>query len=281
MSRYGAIIERFFGNLSRRIKEGLRKAGAIRSRDSKSMRSSRQEACLLYQDIYRIILEAIVDYMHKPHSELEGMTPYQKWVSAIQESGLPILPDHTPEIERLFWRHNPKECAITSKGICAFGMEYTSKELQKHGRSRNKPSSVEYHYSYDIDDISRLAVFVNGKYLFDVVSKDLRLPDGTTRSISLPEMELAKDIARSLNMPVSTWFKYLSHDLVELVRQRRAEQKKKASDDLKKNESGTNKEKRSGAFVDNIGTVNDVVDSISDDEDEAIMKNLLGFAKKT
>jgi len=50
---YGALIERFFGNLSRRIKEEL--AGSIASSDRKAVRNAAKAACLLYEDIDRYL----------------------------------------------------------------------------------------------------------------------------------------------------------------------------------------------------------------------------------
>lgn len=75
-ARQGALIERFFRGLAAIIKERLK--GAIQSSHPKDLRNAAEEACLLFEDIYRFLLEEIVAYQNRPHSELEKMTPNQK-----------------------------------------------------------------------------------------------------------------------------------------------------------------------------------------------------------
>lgn len=116
--RYGALIERFFGNLSGRVKELL--PGAIRSGDARSLHQAAKDACLLYQDIYRLIHQMIVAYQHTPHHELGGLTPSQKWVAGMQFRH-PLVPPLTPALERLFWRMSPRRGSSAAKGYAPLG----------------------------------------------------------------------------------------------------------------------------------------------------------------
>jgi hypothetical protein len=56
------LIERLFGNLSGQVQELL--PGAIRSGEPKALRQAAQEACLLYEDLYRFFQKLIVVYQH-------------------------------------------------------------------------------------------------------------------------------------------------------------------------------------------------------------------------
>ena len=129
--RYGALIERFFGNLSGQVKQFL--PGAIQSSRPNDIRNAAKEACLLYQDVYKIVHRLIVNYQHTSHHELGGMTPHEKWIEGLQ-SGFPLVPPHTSEIERLFWRMSPETRVITPKGLCAFGLHYWSPDLNSAQR---------------------------------------------------------------------------------------------------------------------------------------------------
>ena len=85
--------KRFFGNLSGQMKELL--PGAIRSGDARSLHQAAKDACLLYQDIYRLIHQMVVTYQHTPHRELGGLTPHQKWLEGMQFGPL-LVPPLTP-----------------------------------------------------------------------------------------------------------------------------------------------------------------------------------------
>src|SRR5690606_15848463 len=58
--RYGALIERLFGNFSKKIRALL--PGAIRNATPQAVHNARREACLLYDDLVKIIVSLIVDY---------------------------------------------------------------------------------------------------------------------------------------------------------------------------------------------------------------------------
>ena len=104
--RYGAVIERYFGNLQAKIKEA-NLDGAIRNKSASGVRNSAKEARLLLYDIKRAVAQLIVMYQNTPHSELDGMTPNEKWREGMA-SGWPQVPERNPANERLFWRGDPQ-----------------------------------------------------------------------------------------------------------------------------------------------------------------------------
>ena len=220
--RYGALIERFFGNLSGRMKELL--PGALRSRDGKGISQAAQEACLLYQDIDRILHQWIVQYQHTPHGELGGLTPHQKWLEGLQW-GIPLVPPLTPALERSFWRMNAETRRITNKGISAFGLHYWSAELGNAQRVELDGHPVNYNFSYEPADISRIALFRNAQWVGDLHAKELRQPDGSTLSISLGEYQMAKVMAHRQGKDTHDWLGYIG-EIDELTRSRLAEKKK-------------------------------------------------------
>ena len=89
------MIESLFGHLSGRIKQDL--PGAIKSSSPKDLRKAAKEACLIYEDIDRYIQQFILRYQYAEQKALEGMSPHQKWVEAIQRIGLPDFPALTPD----------------------------------------------------------------------------------------------------------------------------------------------------------------------------------------
>lgn len=220
-SRYGALIERLFGNLSSQIKERL--PGAIRSSQPEALRQAAHQASLLAHDLERIIYQLIVIYQHTPHQELAGLTPEQKWAEGLQ-LGLPLVPPLTPAIERLFWRANPTPRLISGKGIAAFGLHYWSPDLSGLPRLGWDGQPIAYHFSYEPADISRLALFQQGQWVGDVYAKELRLPDGRTAALSLWERQLALRLARTAGQSPRDWLAYI-RDIEELTRRRLAEKK--------------------------------------------------------
>ncbi len=220
--RYGALIERFFGNLSAQVKEFL--PGALNGSTPKARQSAAQSACLLYGDLARFLTEVVVAYQHTPHRELDGMAPHEKWSSGWQNS-LPLVPPYTPAMERLFWRMYPETRQLSREGIRAFGLTYTSVELDQVPRIGRDGQPVAYSFRYDPQDISRLALFHEGIWLADVYARELRLPDGTRRELSLIERELAKTLARQPQTPASDWLSFLD-DLDTLSVQRQREKRR-------------------------------------------------------
>ncbi len=221
--RYGALIERFFGNLSGQVKQLL--PGAIQSSQPKDIHNAAREACLLYQDVYQIVHRLIVNYQHTPHHELGGMTPHEKWAEGLQ-LGLPLVPPRTPEVERLFWRMSPETRLITHKGICAFGFHYWSPELSRVPRIGVDGKPVQYAFHYDPADIGRLAIFRDGQWIGDVWAKELRLADGAYQSVSLWERAMAKDLARREGRGAGDWLDYL--DEMDHLRKQRVTEKRAA-----------------------------------------------------
>jgi hypothetical protein len=224
-ARYGALVERLFGNLSGQIRELL--PGAILQPDKRHWHNANQAACLLYRDILRIVHQLIVDYLHTPHRELDGMTPNEKWLHGL-ELMTPLPPLLTPQMERSFWRLNPETRIATREGLALFGLHYWSVELaglrsrDRQGRQRR------YHLRYDPEDVSRVAVFENGIWLGDGCARELRLADGSYESVSLWELELAKDLIRQRDsqhrLRPHSWLVHIL-EARELIEQRQTEQK--------------------------------------------------------
>lgn len=219
--RYGALVERFLGSLAGQLKEHL--PGAILSSQPHSVRSAAREACLLYQDIDHFIQQVIVTYQHTVHGELDGMTPHEKWVEGLQ-SGIPLVPPLTPEVDRLFWRMSPHSRVITGKGISAFGMDYWSPDLSRAERVGRNGQRIRYSFRYDPADISRLALFRDGTWVGDLYAKQLRQPDGALLSVGLAERDLAQKMARHTGQSAQDWLQYI-YDIDELSRVRQRERR--------------------------------------------------------
>ncbi|GAB5426333.1 MAG: hypothetical protein Crog4KO_34800 [Crocinitomicaceae bacterium] len=227
-ARYGALIERFFGNLSSQMKEHL--PGAILSSEYKHLRQAAQQACLLYQDVQHFLYKVILTYQHTPHRELQGMTPHQVWCEGLSH-GLPLVPPQTPEVTRAFLRLAPRTRILTSKGVNAFGMQYWSAELGGIARIGRDGKHVHYHYRYDPQDISQIALFRDGIWIGDAFARQLRQPDGSTRPLSLLERELAKELAREQQVPLQHWLAFV-HEIDVLTQTRQAEKRQKQSNPI-------------------------------------------------
>jgi hypothetical protein len=219
--RYGALIERYFGNLSARMKAEL--PGAIVSSQPADRRRAAEQACLLYEDVNLFIHREILAYQHAPHRELNGLTPHEKWQTWMEMS-LPQVPPPTAPIQRLFWRMEAKPRRITRMGVNAFGMQYTAPELKRAERVNRQGQPVRYHFRYDPADISRLALFKDGRWVCDVYARPLRLPDGSYRTISLAQHKLARQAARAAGQASRDWLRYVNEQ-ESLYRQRRLEQR--------------------------------------------------------
>lgn len=217
--RYGTLIERVFGNFSKKIRALL--PDAIRSGSPKDTRNARREACLLYEDLVKIIVTLIVDYQRTVHSELGGMTPHQKWMEGIQ-TGLPLVPPMTTTAERMFLRTSPQTRAISTRGVALFGLHYWSPQLSGLERVGIDGKKVRYSFGYDPNDISRIALYRDGAWVGDAAAKELRLQDGSILPISLAEKELAKEIAKARGFDPESWIQFID-DIEEIYQTRREE----------------------------------------------------------
>jgi hypothetical protein len=224
-ARYGGLVERLFGNLSGQLREQL--PGALLQPDQRHWHNASQGACLLYRDVVRIVHQLVVDYLHTPHRELDGLTPHEKWLAGLQLMA-PVPPPLTPQLERCFWRLHPKTRLATQAGLALFGLHYWDPKLagirspDRQGRRRR------FHLRYDPTDVSRVAVFEDGVWLGDGYARELRLPDGHYEPVSLWELKLAKDLVRQHNQQrlprPHSWLVHLL-EARELIAQRQAEQK--------------------------------------------------------
>ena len=221
--RYGALIERLFGNFSGQMKELL--ASAIRSSEVKAVASAVRQACLLYQDIYGLVHQLILRYQHTSHQELAGLTPHQKWLEGWQLGYGGWPPPLTDEIDRLFWRRSPETRVINRKGVAAFGMHYWSPLLDQAQRRAVDGQVVLYGFSYEPADISRLALFRDEHWLGDVYAKQLRRADGSRRSVSLWERKMAQALARGRGQGGQNWLTFVT-EISQLEQQRAAEKRR-------------------------------------------------------
>lgn len=224
-ARYGALVERLFGNLSGQIRELL--PGAILKPDQRHWHHANQAACLLYRDIVRIVNQLVVDYLHTPHRELDGMTPHEKWLCGLKLM-TPLPPPLTPQLERSFWRLNPETRTATREGLALFGLHYWDVGLASLRSPDRQGRQRRYHLRYDSNDVSRVAVFENGVWLGDGYARELRLADGSFEPVSLWELELAKDMVRQRDpqykLRPHSWLIHIL-EARELIEQRQTEQK--------------------------------------------------------
>ena len=265
-ARYGALIERYNGTLSARVKERLE--GAIQSGHPKDIRNAAQRACLLYQDIYQFILEEIVTYQNSEHSEL-GMSPNERWEQGLQSESPPI-PFPSIDVERLFWRLHHQKREKNQKGISLFGMHYWSPGLSKVPSKDINDKPVKLGVRYDPSDISRIAIFRDGKYVCDVRSKELRLANNEYKPLSLWEREMAQDLARKDGKQARDWVAYLD-GLRELFDKRKAE-KKQAQQKARKGNA------KSSPKVD-ISGMSKAIEQASTSHDEEYERYIAGFTR--
>ena len=229
--RYGALIERLFGNFSGQLKELLPEA--ILSSHPKHVQNAARQARLLYQDVNYIIHQLIVRYQHTPHRELDKMTPHQKWLEGWQLGYPGQVPPLTQAVDRLFWRRSAETRVINRKGVSAFGLHYWSPDLDLLPRKGRDGQSISYEFSYEPADISRLAIFRGeDEWAGDVYAKQLRRADGSVRSVSLWERKMAQDLARDQGQAGRDWLTFVTE--VDELSQKRSTEQKQASRKAKK-----------------------------------------------
>ena len=129
--------------------------------------------------------------MYHPHSELNGMTPIEKWREGFQ-AGFLWFHQETNQMKNYFGEVVKKRDSCTNKAIALFGMIYSAPSLNRIPRIDNRGKKIKYSFSYDPNDISRIALFDADKYICDLRAKQLLLPDNSLRKVSLLERDLAK-----------------------------------------------------------------------------------------
>ncbi len=242
-ARYGGLVETNFEWLADRIKQLL--AGAIQSSDPKHVRDAAKKACLLYEDMNRFIQESIVEYNHTPHKALK-MTPHEKWMEGMK-MGFPIVPTLTDEIRRQFLHLIPATRQINDKGICVFGMQYTSPIVASAARIGMDKEPIQYSLRYDPADISKIALFRGDHWLDDIGAKELLLPDGTYKPTSLWEIQTAKALAKDANGDTRDWLSYVNK--AEELEKRRMSEKRRRQRELQK---GANDHSQSSAVDETV-----------------------------
>jgi len=267
--RYGALVERLFKNFSSKIKALL--PGAIQSGSPQDTRNARHNACLLYSDMVKIIIRMIVEYQHSEHSELNGMTPHEKWMDGIK-TGLPLVPPYNQANDRLFLRLSTETRSITTRGIAMFGMHYWSPEVSALPRIEKNGEKAVYGIAYDPNDISQISLFHDGHWVGDVKAKELRLQDGSTMSISLAEKEMASVIAKSQGRAAENWLNFIS-DIEEV-----SDQRSKEKETIKKAQSKLSLQKKKGKKHINIQTMETEIVKVSENQvDDELTRLLMNF----
>jgi len=221
-ARYGGLIETYFEWLSARIKQFL--PGAIQSSDPKHVRDAARKACMLYEDVNRFLQESIVEYNNTSHSAL-GMKPHEKWMEGMK-MGIPIVPPLTDEVRRHFLHLIPETRPITEKGICVFGMQYTSEKAAKADKIGMDGKAILYSLRYDPADISNIALFRGAQWIDDIGSKELLLPNNSYKPTSLWEVHTAKKLAKDANGDTRDWLAYVNK-AEELEKRRMAEKRRR------------------------------------------------------
>jgi len=230
MGRYGALIERFFGNFSGKVKERL--VGSIQSSSRNHIRNAAREAALLYEDIWSFIHEIVLEHQNTPRKELDYMTPNEKWLEGVEDFGLPQIPQLNDETERLFWRMSPETRQRREKGISFQGLHYWSPALAGVARVDRSGKPIEYSIRSDMDDISHIAIFKDGNWLGDVFAKELRQPDGSYKHVSEAQRKIYEELAISDGRPKSDWLKRVNETMD--LNKRRTSEKKKAQNAAKR-----------------------------------------------
>ena len=247
----------------------------VQSSHPKDIHNAAQEACLLYEDIYKFIVEEIVSYQNRPHSELDKMTPNQKWEQGLR-SIPPAVPPLTEEVKRYFWREINGTREIKDKGIGLFNLHYWSPKLgtsKAPKAERGKP--IQYEIRYDPSDISCVALFRGKLYIDDIKAKELRLSNNEYRSVSLWERELSKDLARSKGQATRDWVAYLN-GLRELTETRTTEKKTAQRAAKKLNSKATSRSKASKTA--DVQRVNEALNQITTPQDKEYQSRLARFA---
>jgi len=225
-ARYGALVERLFGNLAAQLRELL--PGALLRPEQRHWHSASQGACLLYRDVVRILTQLLVAYLHTPHRELAGQTPHGQWLAGLQQM-VPVPPPLTPHLARCFWRLHPETRQASREGLSLFGLHYWDPALHALRSPDRQGQRRRFQLRYDPLDLSRVAVFEAGRWVGDAFARELRLPDGQFEPVSLWELQLANGLARQHQATgkeqAQAWLLTL-FEARELVAQRQAEQKR-------------------------------------------------------
>jgi len=254
MARKGALIERLIGNVKVQVRAHL--AGAMRSRNPNDVHDAMQDACFLYDDIYQFIHELILRYQHTIHGELNGLTPHQKWMQGIQETGQPMAPKKTPDMERLFWRLHHEPRVIGERGIELFGLDYSSDAVKMARKRTHQGNSIKYYVRYKPENITTVAVFREDEYIGEAKARKFRLPDGEYGPMSKAAWELTKKRTRLKGQTSDGNGVLLSLEAWKMRHMQRKEEKKAIQKQLASPPLVTGRQRRTkGATVADGGNV--------------------------
>jgi hypothetical protein len=206
MARWGSIIEALFGNFSQLLKA---LPGSLKTHDPKGIRSARESASLLYDDIHKRIVQLIVRHQNTPHRSLDNRTPEQAWLEGTRSHPISV-PARTHAVERLFLRKFHGTRQWTEKGLSVFGLHYVFINGESVPTIGLDGKRIEYELRYSPLDISRMALYHDGIWLGDVYAKELRQADNVTYlPCSTIERNMAKKMAVANGNPAN-WYLYLS-----------------------------------------------------------------------
>ena len=149
-------------------------------------------------------------------------------------------------------------------------MHYWSAGLSKIPAKDINDKPVKIGIRYDPSDISRIALFRDGKYICDVRPKELRLANNEYKSVSLWERELAKDLALDDGKAARDWVAYLNG--IREIHERRKAEKKKAQQKARKAGS------KSSPKVD-IAQMSEAIEQASPSLDGDYDRFIAGFAR--
>ena len=167
---------------------------------------------------------------------------------------------------------SPQTRTITSRGIATFGMHYWSPQLSGLERVGINGKKVQFGFSYDVNDISKISLFRDGVWVGDAFAKELRLPNGETQILSLTEREMAQDIARIKGYPINSWIGFI--DQIEELKDIREREKNMVNKSRKKGRP------RKNPITVSVSSIENNLNQISKEtnQDDEITQMLIKFS---
>jgi hypothetical protein len=164
--------------------------------------------------ITRKAYQLVEEYHHTRHSAL-GQCPIECWNEAINETrGIPMIPRLTDEVDRMFWVPVYGDRILKDGQISLNGMHYVPLGISENSNELQtlNPFGKKNHFGIHSSpqNIGRIAVFNHGKWIDDLVARELLGPDGKTlRSVSKLERKIAQILAKKAGESASEWISFL------------------------------------------------------------------------
>jgi transposase InsO family protein len=194
-------VERFIGTLrSQCLSQISGYVGKYKSGDPALEVSVEKQACMTLPELKQLIDKYIVDvYHHRPHSSLDGRSPYQVWMEHFSGLHLPFVPDNF-ELIRSYRGEIAERTIQDHKGIQINNVFYNSRELHllylKLKSMSRGPVAVTCEYSSN--DISEITVCDPNDN--SVITVPVVISQGIEEGMSLAEYQ----VARKLKTPQNT-----------------------------------------------------------------------------